>query len=157
MRPIAVSFFVLSLFASTQAVSETPEFQTLAGNFLASRTASRLLDLGPAADFTSAALKQDQGNGILAERLFQVYVMKGDLPKAEGLAQQVIKTNSQQRTARIVLGLKEFRARRYAEARGNFNEAAYTPFGVLTSTLLSAWSYAGEGSMNAALHELDFP
>ncbi len=155
MRSFAGSVFALSIFSSTQAFSETPEFQTLAGNFLASRTASRLLDLGPAADFTSAALKQDQGNGILAERLFQVYVMKGDLPKAEGLAQQVIKANSQQRTARIVLGLKEFRARRYAEARSNFNEASYTPFGVLTATLLSAWSYAGEGSLNAALHELD--
>ncbi len=155
MRHFALSLFALSVFASTPVFSETPEFHTLAGNFLASRTASRLLDLGPAADFTSAALKQDQGNGILAERLFQVYVMKGDLPKAEGLAQQVIKTNSQQRTARIVLGLKEFRAKRYGEARSNFNEAAYTPFGILTSALLSAWSYAGEGSMTAALNELD--
>ena len=155
MRPFAVSLFALSLFAVSPAFSETPASNSLAGNFLASRTASRLLDLGPAADFTSAALKQDQSNGILAERLFQVYVMKGDLAKAEGLAQQVIKTNSQQRTARIVLGLKEFRARRYAEARSNFNEAAYTPFGVLTSALLSAWAFAGEGSLNAALRELD--
>ncbi len=155
MRCFAVSLLAISLFSSTSAFSDAPEFHTLAGNFLASRTASRLLDLGPAADFTSAALKQDQGNGILAERLFQVYVMKGDLAKAENLAPQVIKFNSQQRTARIVLGLKEFRARRYAEARSDFKEAAYTPFGVLTSALLSAWSYAGEGSMNAALHELD--
>ena len=155
MRQFGISLFALAIFAVSPAISETPEIQTLSGNFLASRTASRLLDLGPTADFTRAALKRDQNNGILAERLFQAYVMQGDLAKAEPLAQQVIKTNSQQRTARIVLGLKEFKARRYAEARADFNEAAYTPFGVLTSALLSAWSFAGEGSMNAALHELD--
>ena len=155
MRQLGISFFAIVIFAGSPAVSETPEFPTFSGSFLASRSASRMLDLGPTADFTSAALKQDQTNGILVERLFQAYVMKGDMAKAEPLALQVIKTNSQQRTARIVLGLKEFRARRYPEARADFNEAAYTPFGVLTSALLNAWSYAGEGSLNAALHELD--
>ncbi len=155
MRHFALSVFALAAVLSSPAFSETSEFKTLSGNYLASRTASRLLDLGASADFTNEALKQDQSNGILAERLFQTYVMEGELAKAEPLAAQVIKTNSQQRTARLVLGLKEFRARRYPEARNNFNEAAYTPIGVLTSALLNAWSYAGEGSLNAALHELD--
>jgi tetratricopeptide (TPR) repeat protein len=66
-----------------------------------------------------------------------------------------VKFNSQQRMARIVLGLKDFREGAYAKARTNFTEAAYTPIGELTSALLSAWSYAGEGSINAAFKELD--
>ena len=71
------------------------------------------------------------------------------------MAAQVIKLNSQQRMARLVLGLKEFRARRYPESRIHFDEAAYTPLGTLTSALLDAWAYAGEGSLNAALKALD--
>jgi len=122
---------------------------------LASRTASHVRDLPATAAFTSAALKLDPGNGVLLERLFQAEVMQGEIVKAEPLAAQVIKTNSQQRMARLVLGLKEFRARRYGEARGHFDEAAYTPLGTLTSTLLDAWAYAGEGSLNAALKALD--
>jgi len=81
--------------------------------------------------------------------------MQGDVAHAEQLAAQVIKTNSQQRTARLVLGLAAFKGKRYSEARDNFNEAAYTPFGVLTSALLNAWSYAGENQLPAALKELD--
>ncbi len=150
-----ISLLALALLLSGPVMAETPPSTSVSGNFLASRTASHLLDLGAMAEFTSAALKQDKNNGVLVERLFQAEVMQGDMGKAEPLAAQVVKFNSQQRTARLVLGLKEFRARRYAQARENFNEAAYTPIGTLTSALLSAWSYAGEGSANAAFRELD--
>ncbi|MBG1233099.1 tetratricopeptide repeat protein [Aestuariivirga litoralis] len=155
MRLLALSLFSLSLFASVSASAGTPNEDTFSGDYLASRTASRLMDLSATEQFTSAALKQDPGNGILLERLFVVKVMQGDIASAEPLAAQVVKTNSQQRTARLVLGLKNFKAKRYADARENFNEAAYTPFGTLTSVLLNAWSYAGENQLNAALRELD--
>ena len=74
---------------------------------------------------------------------------------AEEFATEVLNFNSQQRMARIVLGLKDFRARRYGEARKNLEQAAYTPVGELTSWLLIAWSYAGEGELNQALKALD--
>jgi tetratricopeptide (TPR) repeat protein len=57
--------------------------------------------------------------------------------------------------ARIVLGLRDFRAGRYGKARENFTEASYTPVGELTSSLLSAWAYAGDGALNRALKALD--
>ncbi len=156
MKMRGISAFALSLVLSAAAQAATDaESATLAGNYLASRTASHVRDLPATAAFTSAALKLDPGNGVLLERLFQAEVMQGEIVKAEPLAAQVIKTNSQQRMARLVLGLKEFRARRYGEARGHFDEAAYTPLGTLTSTLLDAWAYAGEGSLNAALKALD--
>ena len=150
-----ISLFAFALLLPGPLFAEAPPSTSVSGNFLASRTASHLLDLGAMTEFTSAALKQDKNNGVLVERLFQAEVMQGDMAKAEPLAAQVVKFNSQQRTARLVLGLKEFRARRYAQARENFNEAAYTPIGTLTSALLSAWSYAGEGSANAAFRELE--
>ncbi len=155
MRLFGISFLSLGLIVASPALADTPAASSFSGNYLASRTASHLLDLGAAATYTSAALKQDQNNGILTERLFQAEVMQGDFAKAEPLAAQVVKFNSQQRIARLVLGLKEFKARRYGQARDHFNEAAYTPIGILTSALLNAWAYAGEGSLNAAMHELD--
>ncbi len=39
--------------------------------------------------------------------------------------------------------------------RRNFQAASYTPVGELTSSLLIAWAYAGEGELNLALKALD--
>ncbi len=142
--------FMVSGLASANQSFET----SFSGNYLAGRTAGRLRDSESAAIFLNAALKQESGNPILIERLFQAELGKGNLAQAEKLAPEVITNNSQQRMARIVLGLKEFRNRRYPEARVQFTEAAYTPAGELTSALLNAWSYAGEGSLDAALKEL---
>ncbi len=128
---------------------------SLSGNYLASRTAGRNRDTGVAADYLDAALKLDPDNPVLIERLFQFELANGNMAETEKLAEKVIKFNSQQRMARVVLGLKEFKLRRYAEAREHFAEAAYTPVGQLTSLLLAAWSYAGEGSIGAANTELD--
>jgi tetratricopeptide (TPR) repeat protein len=152
----AVSVLALGLSLSGSALAESDGVApTLAGSFMASRSAARAHDLDATADFTAQALKFDPSNGVLSERLFQTYVMQGDVAKSEAIALQVVKLNSQHRMAQTVLGLKEFRNRRFPEARAHFQEAAYTPLGTLTSALLSAWSYAGEGSLNAALHELD--
>ena len=150
-----LSTVALLSFLATPTFAEVPPNINSFGAYLASHMASRFHDLDAMVDFTKAALKQDPNNGILAERLFLAQVLKGDLSQAEGLAPLVIKGNSQQRMARLVLGLKDFRNRRFADARTNFNEAAYTPFGSLTSALLNAWSYAGENGLNAALKELE--
>ena len=143
--------FLMSSAAFADVSFET----TFSGNYLAGRTAGRLRDNNASAEFLTAALKQDTGNPVLVERLFQAQLAMGDVAKAEALAPKVIANNSQQRMARIVLGLKEFRNRRYPEARAQFAEAAYTPVGELTSALLNAWAYAGEGALNPALKELD--
>jgi tetratricopeptide (TPR) repeat protein len=148
------SLSALALFAMI-ASANADVSASFAGNYLAGRTAGRIRDNLAASDFVSAALGADPGNPVLIERLFQLQLASGEVTKAEATAAQVVAFNSQQRMARIVLGLKEFRAGRYDEARSNFNEAAYTPVGELTSALLSAWSYAGEGAINAAMKELD--
>jgi tetratricopeptide (TPR) repeat protein len=147
----AIALFGLTVSANADVEQET----SFAGNYLASRSAVKLRDNRAATDYVAAALKQDDQNPILIERLFQLQLAAGNLTKAEDAALKVIGFNSQHRMARIVLGLKEFRDRRYGQARDHFSEAGYTPVGELTSTLLTAWSYAGEGSLNAALKELD--
>jgi tetratricopeptide (TPR) repeat protein len=147
----ALVIFAVSAPANA-GIQNTTSF---AGNYLAGRTAAWLRDNEAAVDFYSAALNQDAANPVMVERLFQYQLSGGDVAKAEAMASQVIAFNSQHRMARTTLGLKDFRNQHYAEARANFSEAAYTPVGELTSALLTAWTYAGEGSLNAALKALD--
>jgi tetratricopeptide (TPR) repeat protein len=135
------------------AYEQTETFAS--GSYLAGRSAAKLRDNGIASDYLTHALKADSGNPLLVEKIFLLELSEGDIAAAEAHAVEVLKFNSQQRMARIVLGLKEFRARRYAEARKHFEQAAYTPVGELTAGLLIAWSHAGEGELNPALKALD--
>ena len=142
------------LFAPSALAYEKAE-SSFAGSYLAGRSAIKLRDNDLASDYLSAALKSDAGNSLLIERIFLLKLSEGKLGEAEEYATRVLSFNSQQRMARIVLGLRDFRSRRYAEARKNFQQAAYTPVGELTSSLLIAWAYAGEGELNLALKALD--
>jgi tetratricopeptide (TPR) repeat protein len=151
LRPALVALAVFIFVASAQAETDN----SLAGNYLAGRTAAKLRDSSAASNFFAAALGEDPDNSVLVERLFQLQLSAGDVTSAEESAAKVITFNSQQRMARIVLGLKDFRNRQYSAARANFAESAYTPAGELTASLLSAWTYAGEGSITAAMNELD--
>ncbi len=155
-RIFATGLLFAALFATPALTKQmvSPD-ASLSGSYLAGRTAGHIRDTSAAADYLAAALKQDPRNSALVERLFQLRLAEGNMAEAERFAEQVIQANSQQRMARTVLGLREFRNRRYDQARAHFAEAAYTPVGELTSVLLTAWSYAGEGSQIAALKELD--
>jgi tetratricopeptide (TPR) repeat protein len=158
MRKIIRTAFplVLSLLAGTSTFASTPPYETsLSGNFLAGRVAADAHDNELATQFYTDALKQDPGNAQLTERLFQIEVSSGQMAEAEKQAEEVLAFNSQHRLARIVLGLKAYREKKMDAAREHFTEAAYTPVGELTSALLAAWSFAAEGSLNAAMKELD--
>ncbi len=145
---------ILAVSAPSRAEFSLEDVNSLSGNYLAGRTAGKERDTEAAADYLSKALIEDPDNPVLIEKLFQLEVSSGNLPDAEELAIKVLSFNSQHRMAHIVLGLRDFRARHYADARRNFAEASYTPVGELTSALLTAWTYAGEGKLNEALAAL---
>jgi tetratricopeptide (TPR) repeat protein len=142
---------VLPIAAEPALANREP---TLAGSYLAGRSAGRQRDAEEAAGYYTNALKLDPGNPQLIERLFQYRLQQGEMQEAEALAGKVITFNSQHRLARVVLGLKEMRAGKFEAARSNFGEASYTPIGELAAALLSAWAYAGDGALNPALEEL---
>lgn len=150
----AAAFMMLVAAGPSHAEFSIDEAVSLSGNYLAGRSAGKERDNEIAADYLSKALIKDPDNPGLIEKLFLLEVSSGNIPDAEELATKVLSFNSQHRMARIVLGLRDFRARHYADARRNFAEASYTPVGELTSALLSAWAFAGEGSLNDALAAL---
>ncbi len=145
--------FAVVLFQA-EPVSQASAKGFLSGTYLAGRTAGRLRDMDAASDYVQEALQQDPNNIVLIERLFTLELSSGDIKAAEGLAERVIKFNSQHRMARLVLGLRDLRTGKYEDARANFNETAYTPIGELTSSLLNAWAYAGEKNLAGATAEL---
>ncbi len=151
----AAAFMMLAATLPAHAEFSIDEATSLSGNYLAGRTAGKERDNEIAADYLAKALIEDPDNPVLIEKLFLLEVSSGNMPDAEELATKVLSFNSQHRMARIVLGLRDFRVRHYADARRNFAEASYTPVGELTSALLSAWAFAGEGSLNDALAALD--
>ena len=152
---VALSALLMAPVSALPAAAyEKPEASP-SGSYLAGRSAAKLRDNDLASDYLNTVLQADEGNPILIEKIFLLDLSEGNVAEAERLAAEVLKFNSQQRMARIVLGLAEFRARRYPEARKHLEEAAYTPVGELTSWLLQAWSYAGEGNVNLALKTLD--
>lgn len=128
---------------------------SLSGSYLAGRYAGKLRDMDLATRYFEQALRDDPNNPVLIERVFVFSLSQGDINAAEEYATRVLSFNSQHRMARIVLGLRDLRLRHYPEAREHFKKSAYTPIGELTSALLIAWSYAGEGNQKEALKTLD--
>ena len=150
-----VALLMLSASSPSRAEFSLSEAPSLSGNYLAGLSASRERDNAVAADYLSRALIIDPNNPVLVEKLFYLEVASGNLPDAEELAIKVLSVNSQQRLARIVLGLRDFRNHHYVQARRHFSQSAYAPIGELTSYLLQAWTYAGEGKLDGALKVLD--
>ena len=150
----ALTGLLLASVPTTAALAYDPAASS-SGSYLAGRSAAKLRDNDIASNYLSSALDADSGNPVLTEKIFLLELSEGNMPKAEEFATEVLKFNSQQRMARIVLGVKDLHGRHYAEARKNFEQSAYTPVGELTSWLLIAWSYAGEGELNPALKTLD--
>jgi tetratricopeptide (TPR) repeat protein len=142
------------LIPSAPARAEIAE-TALSGPYLAGRTAQRVRDAQAASIYVEEALALDPTNPILIERLFQLQLSSGKFSEAVALANKIIVFNSQHRMARLVLGLEDMKAGRFDKARESFVEASYTPIGELTSAMLVAWTYAGEGSLNAAVREID--
>src|SRR5262245_52643039 len=142
---------VVAILTSTPAFAgleiPTPDETSLSGSYLAGRYAGKLRDMDIAAQYFALALRDDPNNPVLIEKAFLLELSAGNVPKAEDLAVQVVSFNDQHRMARIVLGLRDFRLKHFSKAREQFKKSAYTPIGELTSGLLTAWAWAGEGNL----------
>jgi len=151
----ALTGLLLTSVSATASLAYDPAATSSSGSYLAGRTAAKLRDNDLASDYLANALKSDEGNPLLTEKIFLLELSEGNMPEAEKFAEEVLTFNSQQRMARIVLGIRDFRGRHYADARKNFEQSAYTPVGELTSWLLTGWAFAGEGEIDEAMKALD--
>ena len=150
----------LSAQGTSQLPTRAPSGRDLArisasGSYLAARHASTQRDAAAAAAYYRAALRGDPKNPELLERAFLSVLAEGDVDEAVRLAEQVVRHDRNDRIARLVIGVRGLKHKRYASARSNLLQSVRGPITDLAATLLAAWSMHGAGDSKGAVEAID--
>ncbi|MEO6839246.1 MAG: tetratricopeptide repeat protein [Bradyrhizobium sp.] len=128
---------------------------TTSGSYLAARHASVERDATSAAAFYRSALRTDPKNNELLDRAFISSVADGDIDEAVKLAERILTIDKNNRVARLVIGVRDLKAKKYASAQLNINQSIRGPITDLVATLLSGWASYGAGDTKAAVANID--
>ncbi|MEQ1650588.1 MAG: tetratricopeptide repeat protein [Hyphomicrobiaceae bacterium] len=139
----------------THAAEKPPEMRSQLGGYLAARLARGQFDSQAAASFYSSVLSHDQKNDQLATQAFEMEAMEANWPRAEVLAADLLQSVPTHRMARMLLGLKDFKAGKLDSANVHFQASADNPVGELTALLARGWVRVAEGKTKEALELLD--
>src|ERR1700730_9217428 len=128
---------------------------TTSGSYLAARHASVERDANSAAAFYRSALRTDPKNNELLDRAFISSLADGDIDEAVKLADRILTVDKSNRVARLVVGVRDLKAKKYAAAQLNINQSIRGPITDLVATLLSGWASYGAGDTKAAVANID--
>ncbi|WP_027581259.1 tetratricopeptide repeat protein [Bradyrhizobium sp. Ai1a-2] len=128
---------------------------TTAGSYLAARHASVERDAASAAAFYRSALRTDPKNNELLDRAFISSLAEGDIDEAVKLADRILAQDKSNRVARLVVGVRDLKMKKYAAAQLNVNQSIRGPITDLVATLLSAWASYGAGDGKVAVANID--
>ena len=124
------------------------------GNYLAGLIASADRDSASAETYYREALRIDPRNPDLLERTFAAALSNGDEQSADMLAERLLARDPTNNLARLAVAVHAFQQGQYATARAQL--AGHDPRSQdVTSALLTAWTYAGQGDLRHALDTLD--
>ncbi|MEA2823226.1 MAG: hypothetical protein QOJ86_5230, partial [Bradyrhizobium sp.] len=128
---------------------------TTAGSYLAARHASVERDASSAATFYRSALRSDPKNNELLDRAFISSLAEGDIDEAVKLADRILTIDKNNRVARLVVGARDLKQKKYAAAQSNINQSVRGPITDLVATLLSGWAAYGAGDTKTAVANID--
>src|SRR5919106_2303972 len=128
---------------------------TMSGSYLAARHASVERDSASAAAFYRSALRIDPKNNELLDRAFISSLADGDIDEAVKLADRILTIDKSNRVARLVVGVRDLKMKKYAAAQININQSIRGPITDLVATLLSGWASYGAGDTKAAVANID--
>ena len=128
---------------------------TTAGSYLAARHASVERDANSAAAFYRSALRTDPKNNELLDRAFISSLADGDIDEAVKLADRILTMDKANRVARLVVGVRDLKQKKYAAAQVNINQSSRGPITDLVATLLSGWASYGAGDAKTAVANID--
>src|SRR5271169_4648445 len=128
---------------------------TTSGSYLAARHASVERDASSAATFYRSALRTDPKNNELLDRAFISSLADGDIEEAVKLADRILTIDKTNRVARLVIGVRDLKQKKYASAQTNINQSIRGPITDLVATLLSGWAAYGAGDSKAAVANID--
>src|ERR1700724_3021004 len=133
---------------------------TTSGSYLAARHASVERDASSAATFYRSALRTEPKNNELMDRAFISSLADGDIDEAVKLADRILTIDKSNRVARLVVGVRDLKQKKYAAAQLNLNQSIRGPITDLVATLLSGWASYGAGDTKTAIaniHKLTGP
>ena len=128
---------------------------TTSGSYLAARHASVERDAYSAAAFYRSALRTDPKNNELLDRAFISSLADGDIDEAVKLADRILTLDKSNRVARLVVGVRDLKQKKYATAQININQSIRGPITDLVATLLSGWASYGAGDAKTAVANID--
>ena len=128
---------------------------TMSGSYLAARHASVERDASSAATFYRSALRIDPKNNELLDRAFISSLADGDIDEAVRLADRILAVDKSNRVARLVIGVRDLKQKKYAAAQTNINQSIRGPITDLVATLLSGWASYGAGDTKTAVANID--
>jgi tetratricopeptide (TPR) repeat protein len=77
------------------------------------------------------------------------------MPEAFRAAERLVTRDTQNGLAHLTLGVRQLKAKQFANARTNLAKGGRGRTADLTATLLTAWAYAGSGEGKRALETID--
>ena len=125
------------------------------GNYLAALVAGADRDTAAAAVYSREALRGDPRNVDLVERAFAAALAAGDVADGFPLAERLVARDPFNSLARLALAARSLADGQYAFARTELASGEAGKAHDVTTTLLTAWSYAGVGDQRRALETLD--
>src|SRR3981189_2773267 len=128
---------------------------TTSGSYLAARHASVERDSNSAATFYRSALRSDPKKNELLDRAFISSLADGDIDEAVKLADRILIIDKSNRVARLVVGVRDLKQKKYAAAQLNINQSIRGPITDLVATLLSGWATYGAGDAKTAAANID--
>ena len=143
------------------ALADTPKpdtfeiGQTSTGNYLAALIASDDRDSSAAARYYREALRFDPRNLDLTERAFAEALADGDGANGFPLAERLLARDPANSLARLALAVRSIGEGQYAAARTELAAGDAGKVRDVTTSLLSAWCWAGAGDLKRALDTLD--
>src|SRR5712672_3222673 len=128
---------------------------TTSGSYLAARHASVERDSNSSATFYRSALRSDPKNNELLDRAFISSLADGDIDEAVKLADRILTMDKANRVARLVVGVRDLKQKKYPAAQLNINQSIRGPITDLVATLLSGWASYGAGDVKGAVANID--
>jgi tetratricopeptide (TPR) repeat protein len=128
---------------------------TSTGSYLAARHASVERDSASAAAFYRSALRSDPKNNELLDRAFISSLADGEIDDAVKLGERILTIDKSNRVARLVVGVRDLKQKKYAAAQLNINQSVRGPITDLVATLLSGWATYGAGDAKQAISNID--
>jgi tetratricopeptide (TPR) repeat protein len=154
LRNIFPAILALAITAGAPAIASTKSDSGSYGDYLSAQLAAGKHDLPDAARLFRSSLAADPDNASLLNRAFLFTAASGDMDDAVKLATRIVKTNHDDRMARLMLAIKAMKDGDYGAARMQIAQSAKGPFTEMMLSLVDAWAAQGAGDTKDALTDL---